>query len=178
MNLKGGVNTPPIFKVMNMRKFIYILAAFTFMCFVMSLFISCSNENEWEIKTEIQPQILGQDGDDELYIQYNLGPFIILDDLDYMKASHQQYVLKQKNVKLNLYVSFYAGPNNGFYYYVGGIKLGVRTNPMKLKKLQERADEIPGFKWLTRDGKKIKGDSIIESEVINGSNDNQLKRLE
>ena len=130
-------------------------------------------------KTEIQPTVLGKDGDDELYIQYILGPFIVLDDLDYLKASHQQYVIKNENVKLNLHITRNMNKfNNGFYYYIGGIKIGSRTNPMKLKKLQERANEIPGFKWFIRDGKQIKGDGELESEVIKGDNRKQMKRLE
>lgn len=164
----------------NRNLFLFAFGVGTLFAIIIGLsFCDVTPKNKWEIKTEIQPKVLGKDGDDELSIQYNLGPFIILDDLDYLKASHQQYVIKNENVKLNLHITRSMNKfNNGFYYYIGGIKIGTRTNPMKLEKLQERADEIPGFKWFIRDGKTLKGDGELESEVIKGDNNKQMKRLE
>lgn len=157
-----------------------LLTTSTLVAIIMALsFCDTTPTDRWEIKTEIQPKVLGKDGDDELSIQYNLGPFIILDDLDYLKASHQQYVLKNENVKLNLHVTHSMSKfNNGFYYYIGGIKIGSRTTPMDLEKLQKRAGEIPGFKWFIRDGKRLTSDGELESEIIKGYNKKQMKRLE
>jgi len=142
------------------------------------LVITSCGSNEWEIRTTIEPKILYLDSKNRNFsIQYQLGPYLILDDIDVLNVSYREYIKQSVDTKLNLYVRYDSSRgDNGFYYFFDNIRLHrYPTEPISLMKLQKRQDEIPGFKWLKTDADISESENIKLKEAINPTK--SLKRM-
>lgn len=151
--------------------------------FILAAFISCvlltsCDCNKYEINTIIKPKVLAK-STNNLSIEYNLGPYLILDDLKDIKVAQKIYIdNNKKDFELDLKV-IYADVNtnsNGFYYYLAGNEL-TQTEPVEFDKLIKHSDEIPGFKWIIKNGRDMKDDGEISREVKPDEKTNKIKRL-
>lgn len=151
--------------------------------FVLAAFISCvlltsCDCNKYEINTTIKPKVLAK-STNNLSIEYNLGPYLILDDLENIKIAQKLYIdNNKKDLELELKV-LYADVNhneNGFYYYLAGNEL-AETHPVELENLMKYSDEIPGFTWLIKDNLIVEDDGEISREVKPEEKTNKIKRL-
>jgi len=143
------------------------------------LFIAACDCNKYEINTKIRPKILATTIT-SISIEYKLGPYLILDDLDKLKVAQKLYLDKHKdNIELDLQVKYgdFNSRSNGFYYSIEGTLLKT-TEPVKFEMLMKQSDQIPGFKWLVKDNKTIKDDGEISKEVDINEPENKMKRLE
>jgi len=117
---------------------------------------------KYEINTEIYPSyILPEiiEDEDEIVVglEYKLGPVLILDEITVMPLQ-LRYIKKSINQKLKLRVIYadFSGSEDGFYYYLEGSRFGEdETEPVDFEELSEYSDQIPGFIWFIKDSKKV-----------------------
>ncbi len=138
--------------------------------FTMILLTGCS-DNKWEIRQTVKPEVLNQLAD-TIAIKYNLGPFIILDDIKLKNSAQAIYIFKTKDVfELDVIVKWsdHWANNTGFHYYFNESKIGGNypSRPIDLSILQKAELDIPGFKWLVKDDKKVEESvEISEKESV------------
>lgn len=138
----------------------------TLFIFISFIFIGC-NDNEWQIRQNIKPEILKQN-DNVLSVKYKLGPLLVLDDITFPNTAQAIYFVENKDkFELQLVVMYedILTAGNGFYYYFANTKVGNATNPIDLKNLQELELEIDGFEWIIKDSVDMKQKKISKDET-------------
>jgi len=142
--------------------------------------IGCSDNNRWEIRQTVKPEVLNQ-LDDKISIKYSLGPFMVLDDLTLKNNAQAIYIFKTKDegaFELDVVVQYSDGwtaSNNGFFYYFNKSRINGRygSKPIALSKIQAAESEIPGFKWIEKeDGsieEPVEKESVLEKKLTSNS---------
>jgi len=121
--------------------------------------LGCGSDNRWEIRQTVKPEVLNQLAD-KIAIKYNLGPFMILDDITLKSDAQAIYISKTKDVfELDVLVKYSDSGlrGNGFYYYFNESRINRHygSRPIDLSKLQAAEHEIDGFKWLEKKNEEI-----------------------
>jgi len=117
-----------------------------------SLTKTISNDRDWEIWTQIKATLNVQDNG-SVILTYHLGPILILDNITVTK-SWVYFIRSDKPLYLYVYVSKgnsdYCNREGLFKYYVEGNLINPTSycSPIDIAAIEQRADEIPGFKWL------------------------------
>jgi len=175
----GEISPLPKLKEEYMKKFLKImLCGSSTICllisfvFTMILLTGCGNDNRWEIRQTVKPEVLNQLAD-KIAIKYNLGPFMILDDITLKSDAQALYIFKTKDVfELDVVVKYsdnWSSNYNGFFYYFNESRINgsYGSNPISLSKLQAAEFEIDGFKWLEREDSSLDDSvEIPENESV------------
>lgn len=152
-----------------------------FLMFITTLLLIGCATNQFEISNKITPiiSILDDGDDDEVSLEYNLGPLLILDVIEVNNKAQLVYLKKHSEIlTLDLVIEYSDGFDGsaGFAYYLKGNKINKsNTVPIELNELMAYDDKISGFVWIIKDSKEV--NSLSKKEGTNFKPSTGLKKL-